>query len=207
MRKVCLVPLFKDYDYLKEPSIISDGWEYYVVSEKEHYSTVWKNLTIELGLHPKLSSGLVLTQPHKFIEADVYCVVGGQIRINTDLNNYEINKDMLFMEHPTRDCIYKEAMACILLRKDFPEVISSQMMHYLNEGLPTGQGMVQTGVTFRKNNEATKRLGTLWFDELKKWSKRDQLSFNYVNWKHKLVEYETMPEVLFRKEFMLHKHN
>ena len=53
--------------------------------------------------------------------------------------------------HPARKCIYKEAEACIALKKDAREVIEKQIARYRAEGYPKNAGMFETGVVLRRH--------------------------------------------------------
>ena len=206
MNKVCIVPIFGDYDNLKEPTIISEGWKYIVVSDRHHKSDVWKTKIFKgEGLTNKQKAGYVITQPNKIVDYDVCLLVGGQIQINTDLNNYLYEEEFVSLDHPSRNCTYKEAMACILLNKDEPKVIAQQMYRYLEAGFPTNNGMIQTGVTIRKRNKNVIDFCAKWWENILRGSHRDQLAFNYTNWKHP-INYKTISSKLLHKEFRLNNH-
>ena len=210
IKKVCITIIFGDYDTLKDPTIICDDWEYIVISDRQHKSNVWKTKRLKLDNRYKLSNkqktGYVITQIHKIIDYNICLMVGGQIQINTDLNNYILDSDFIALDHPSRDCIYKEAMACIILNKDNPKRIAMQVHKYLDDGLPVNSGMIQTGVTVRKNNKKVNHFCNMWWKEILLVSHRDQLSFNFVNWKFP-IGYTTISSNLMDKEFKIHRHN
>lgn len=209
MRKVCVTIIFNDYDDLKEPTVITEGWKYIVISDKHQKSKVWKTKLLKdeniKSLTPKLKTGYVISQLHKILDYDIACLVGGQIQINTNLDKYPLDCDFLAMEHPTRSCVYEEAFACVLLDKDNPKRIAQTMYRYKTEGLPLNVGMIQTGVTFRKNNKELNSFCDEWWKQILLGSHRDQLSFNYVNWKTP-IKYETISSNYFKNEFKIHKH-
>jgi len=210
MNKVCVTIIFGDYDILKDPTVISDNWKYIVISDRDHKSSVWKTEKLKLdskyNLTNKQKTGYVMTQIYKIIDYDVCLMVGGQIQINTDLNNYIFDNDFVALEHPIRNCIYKEAMACIMLNKDNPKKIATQVHKYLDEGLPVNSGMIQTGITIRKRNKRINKFCDMWWEQILMGSQRDQLSFNFVNWKLP-IDYKTIDSNLLNKEFQLHPHN
>jgi hypothetical protein len=206
MNKVCIVPIFGDYDTLKEPTVISDGWKYICISDRHHKSKVWKTKILKADTTNKRKSGYVLTQLHRIIDFDIACVVGGQIQINTDLNKYIEDVDFISLDHPSRNCIYKEAQACILYEKDDPKVIARQMYKYLESGYPVNNGMIQTGVTFRKDSNLIRTFMNHWWHEIQQGSHRDQLSFNYILDKYKISTKELSSNLL-RNEFRLNNHN
>ena len=91
--------------------------------------------------------------------------------------------DMALFRHPDRDCIYDEAAACILGRKDTTRQILPQMARYQREGLPRHFGLVESSVIIRRHTEQARLFGELWWREVNRHSYRDQLSFDYVRWK------------------------
>lgn len=206
MKKVCVVPIFGDYDNLKDPTFINDDWKYICISDKHQKSNVWKTKIFKNDtLTNKQKSGYVLTQLHRLLDYDIAIVVGGQIQINTDLNNYIFDEDFVTLDHPSRNCIYKEAQACILLDKDNPKMIAKQMYKYLEEGYPVNNGMIQTGITIRRDNNLIRTFMNRWWYEIETYSQRDQLSFNYV--KHQVpISHKELSSNLLNKEFRLSKH-
>ena len=110
------------------------------------------------------------------------------------------------MSHPTRNCIYQEAKACLVLNKDSENTILNQIGEYKKEGLPEGAGMVATGVLIRKHSDEVKEFCKKWYDEVSRLSIRDQLSFNYVNWKTP-IDYATIPFGILQNQFILCPHS
>jgi hypothetical protein len=107
------------------------------------------------------------------------------------VDKYLKEKDIALFRHPERNCIYEEGDACIYYSKEDPTKIRKQLEFYKKKGYPEKNGLVMTSILFRKNqSEKIKKLNEEWWKELKKRSKRDQLSFNYVAWKNKLDFYE-----------------
>lgn len=207
MKKVCVTVIFGDYDNLKEPTVVNPKWKYYVISDRHHKSNVWKTKIFkDSKLTNKQKTGYVITQLHKLLDYDIAILVGGQIQINNSLDKYLDDEiDFIAIEHPTRNCIYEEAMACILLDKDDPKRIAQTIYRYKKEGLPLNVGMIQTGVTIRRKTKQINDFCDSWYKALLDGSHRDQLSFNYVNWKTP-IKYKTLPMELYRKEFKIHKH-
>ncbi len=91
-----------------------------------------------------------------------------------------------------RECLYLEAEACILRKKDEEEVIREQMFRYRREGYPGQNGLVETSIVLRKLSNTSVKFNEAWWSELCRGSRRDQLSFNYVSWRHN-VEYGILP--------------
>ena len=84
---------------------------------------------------------------------------------------------------------YDEAAHCIQLTnkgnfKDDPEIINKQTQAYIAEGLPVQSGLWGCQYILRKHNHPDCiKLSELWWEQIKKHSKRDQISFPYCAWK------------------------
>ena len=88
-------------------------------------------------------------------------------------------------EHPSRKCIYDEAIVVKALRKDLPEIVDKEITELRKLNFPENMGLNETNILFRYHNDA-KCMAIMedWFDFIEKYSRRDQLSFNYVLWKN-----------------------
>lgn len=111
--------------------------------------------------------------------------------------------------HPHRDCIYDEAAACIADGKDNPDLINTQMQILRADKYPEHNGLYETNVLLRRHNDAKiKKLCEQWWDFIKNYSRRDQLSFNYLLWKNGIRHYPVDKISLrFHPEFKLVFHN
>jgi Protein of unknown function (DUF616) len=94
--------------------------------------------------------------------------------------------DIAVMKHPDRDCVYQEAKACIERDKDDPDTIVAQTVRYSQDGYPSNYLLSETGVMFRRNTPRVLRFCSMWWDEVTRGSRRDQISFPYVAWKLKM---------------------
>jgi hypothetical protein len=57
------------------------------------------------------------------------------------------------------------------------------MLKYEREGFPKNQGLFSTGFIVRRNNKNVANFNEIWWDEVKNYSARDQLSQVYSAWK------------------------
>lgn len=90
--------------------------------------------------------------------------------------------DMVSYRHPKRTCLYDEGAACMSQNLDNGITIKRQMNFYKKQGLPLNFGLFDTGFLIRRNTSKMVEFNDLWYKELKKGSKRDQLSHSYVLW-------------------------
>lgn len=83
-----------------------------------------------------------------------------------------------------RGGLYEEANASIKYKKDYPNIISRQIIRYKNEGYPQlSKGLYITGVMIRKHNHPRVIMfSDLWWKEICEGSHRCQISFPYVQW-------------------------
>ena len=58
--------------------------------------------------------------------------------------------------------------------------------HLWKEHYPQHHGLYETNILFRRENKLVRQVNVLWWDCINKYSKRDQLSCNYVLWKNEL---------------------
>ena len=103
--------------------------------------------------------------------------------------------------------MYEEAQACLKLEKDDPELINKQIKRYMENNYPKHSGLIASGVLFRNhNNPQVIQVMNDWYNEIIKYSKRDQLSFNYVCWKNNF-KYEETKEFYFKNQFFHRLHH
>jgi len=85
-------------------------------------------------------------------------------------------------QHPQRNCVYQEMKACERLKKDSPAIMLKQIENYRSAGYPPYNGLVETACVVRENCRKTNTFNRAWYDLLSKYSRRDQLGFNYAAW-------------------------
>lgn len=209
IEKVIYTVITNDYDTLKEPRVITKGWDYLCFTDQDIKSDNWKIIKIaKTNDQHKEQRRKKIYNEYIFDTYKESIYIDGSITINTDLDWFVssyVNSDFSLMKHPTRNCVYREADACIELNKDNIGVIFVQMKEYQMLGLPANVGMVATGVMYRKHTKKVKDFCYRWWQEVKEKSKRDQLSFNFVDWKTP-INYTTFSFNVLAKEFLISKH-
>jgi hypothetical protein len=99
------------------------------------------------------------------------------------ITTYLNRVNLALFKHPTRSCIYDEAMAIVHLDLDNNQLVTKQIAQYKEYEFPINFGLAATGIILRKNTLDVERFNSLWWEELNNGSRRDQLSFDYVRWK------------------------
>jgi len=102
------------------------------------------------------------------------------------LSFMESESDFVTRRHKTRDCVYDEGRVCIEKIKDDEATILKQLNFYQNEGYPIHNGLHYSFILLRRHTENMKMFSMLWWEQLEKYSYRDQISLPYVAWKHRM---------------------
>jgi hypothetical protein len=126
--------------------------------------------------------------PHRELcEYDWSLWIDGNIHIKADIEPFitqHLNRgDFFAFQHPDRSNIYEEADACIRLAKDDPGLITAQIQYYRRSGIPDDLGLTANFILLRRHSNANCVVMELWWDEINRWSKRDQISLPFALWK------------------------
>lgn len=118
-------------------------------------------------------------------DADICVWVDGtqifkKFRLWKDFIYPYLTEDLAAFNHPDRNCIYDECVACERLKKDNPTIMRKQMDKYRALGYPLNNGLVETTCVMRRHTDKIKEFNEAWWEEVDNHSVRDQLSFNYV---------------------------
>jgi len=100
------------------------------------------------------------------------------------LSFMESQSDFVTRQHKTRDCVYDEGRVCIEKKRDDEATILRQLDFYRRENYPAHNGLHYSYILLRRHTERLKEFSRLWWEQLEKYSHRDQISLPYVAWKH-----------------------
>lgn len=109
--------------------------------------------------------------------------------------------------HSPRDCVYDEARQILAIKLDSPGPVRAQMRFYRTLGYPRHAGLFSTRFLIRRNLPATRSLEMAWWEQLCRFSSRDQLSLPFVI--HRLgTRIQSIPDGDTWKNdlFQLHSH-
>lgn len=213
--KVIFTAIIGNYDTLKEPTIYTQGWNYICFTDNPNLnSDTWTIVNISdredlKGLDPIRKARYIKTMFHKFIKEEYSIWADASMQINCNLDEFWSSfycGQFSIMQHPERNCIYKEMVACLRLKKDDRKTMTTQMDKYWKLGFQMDMGLVASGLILRKRNKSTMQLCEDWFEEIRKHSTRDQLSFNFVTWYNEF-SFSCIPFYTIGSHFLLYKHN
>ncbi|MEE3418733.1 MAG: glycosyltransferase [Methanosphaera sp.] len=197
-----------NYDELVTPSVINPKFDYVCFTDNPNLkSNCWDiRLMEESELDGIRKARRYKILPHKYLkEYDYSFWIDANFDIIGDIeeyiNKYSVNKKLLAIKHDIRDDIYDEADVCIHLEKDDPLIINKQIDRYKQQNYPKHNGLIASGILFRNHHDKDViQLMNDWYSEVYNYSRRDQLSFNYVCWKNNFV-YDESPEFYFKNQY------
>ena len=177
-------------------------------------SKIWNIIKIDFpDLDPRMIAKIFKVNPHLFFPKYEYSIwIDANIKIVGNLekliDKYLLNDIIAFFKHPTRKCIYDEAMHLIKLGYINEKSIKDQISFYKNKDYPKKNGLVAGRFILRRHNDMKCiELMKLWWKEIQKFTIRDQLSFNYVSW-YKKQNYNIIDLDHFNNEyFFINPHN
>ncbi|KAM7517132.1 hypothetical protein LguiA_006715 [Lonicera macranthoides] len=118
------------------------------------------------------------------------------------------NSVFAISEHGARSSVYDEAKAVVKKNKATPEEVAVQLTQYRQDGLPEDKrfngkkALAEASVIVREHTPLTNLLMCVWFNEVVRFTSRDQLSFPYVLWRIKLLKDIHMFPVCTRKDLV-----
>lgn len=179
-------------DLLEEPPK-HDSVDYYAFTDAFKANSLWIQkplieFTTDSKYKNRRNAKIYKILPELFIpNYDYYFWVDGTHDVIKDpkeiINTYLNDAQLGVFIHTTRNCAYKEAEELINLNYDHHENIINQIQRYQNEGFPKNYGLYELPVLIRKNSEETTKFNLMWWEQICKYSSRDQVSFPYCLWK------------------------
>ena len=197
---ICYTCITNSFDTLKDPKVITPGWEYICFSDTEQHSDIW-----DCRITDKVNKDVKILGWHEIGEQPAL-YVDGSIEIIGNLNNFVqgIRSDFSLWKHPSRDCIFQEADAVVAVRGQDRERVDEQMVRY--EAIPRHYGLGQTGVLYRDFSvEWVRAVSYMWWREIVQGVNRDQLSLSYLMWLSGHKQF-LIPAVIIGRHFKLYRH-
>lgn len=201
--------IFGDYDQLKIFKKAPSGCDYYCFTDNKNLkSDIFKIIHCDaLDLDSTRNAKIFKILPHRYFPNYEYSLwIDGSVMIK-DYNFYKLvdrylkDYDIALFNHPERNCVYDELDACIKLKKDNALVMSKQINRYREMGYPDCNGLAACTIILRRHNSPRLiQMNESWWHEIEVGSRRDQLSFNYVAWKHK-IKYGLIDGILWDNKY------
>lgn len=205
-----------EYDDLIEPAFTDANIRYICVTNNDNLkSDVWEILKIkDVSLSNVMLARRIKLLPWEYFESDneLNIWVDANLPIKGDLLEYAgmymHDKGMLCFPHSDRCCICDEAAAVITHRPDVKKDVILQTAEYMKKGMPMDFGLYETGCMVRDfSNPKVKKLMLDWWNEIVKYTYRDQISLPYVCWKNKYLPDICDQSIWWNKWIGVNKHN
>lgn len=204
--------IFGPYEELKEPTVITPGWKYICYTDQPLISKIWEiHRFFEPATNPVMDSRHYKIRQ---IPDGKSIWVDGSFVINCDLNEWweaNFTSPMTVIQHPMRNCVFKEFAACITNGRASDVDLRKQRKQYLQEGVFDNKGVIQSGILMRENTPEIAAFHALWWKQLT-LSTRDQIGFAFAEWKMKVkwpriqYDYRTGQQFKFITHYNRRKH-
>lgn len=176
------------YDELHNPEFIDEDITYVCFTDNFNLkSDTWNVEYVKFDGNPALAIREYKILPHKFFKNfDTSVWIDGSTKVKDDIRTYikkyGKNAEMLCFPHPERNCIYDEAATVMLYKRAGVKECVEQQMHYLKDvNYPEKNGLYSCGCIVRNHStEIIKKIMEDWWEEVNKFTKRDQISFPVV---------------------------
>lgn len=185
-----------NYDMLIQHQFICDEWDYFCITDRAIPGIYnWEFVQADYrNVDPVRSARYYKTHPHVLFPDYQYSIwIDSNIDIVGDHLKRRIEEmissdcDLGCLHHPHWDCVYTEAAKCLEYGKGDDEAIMRQVDFLLAEGYLRNNGLIETSIMFRKHNQPRiVKLMNDWWKNICRFSRRDQMSFNYILQKHKV---------------------
>lgn len=186
----------ENYDNLINHTYISKNFDYVCFTDKKIKKPgIWETKKItHKEPDPNRIAKAYKILPHKYLSKYKYSIwIDSSINITSDKLEKRVNelikwnKKLSIHAHSERNCVYQEARVCIDLQKDDPSKILKEVAYLKKQKYPINNGLHENNIIFREhNNPMIIKLMEDWWWMIENFSRRDQLSFDFVLWKSKL---------------------
>ena len=192
MNKICVYTCITgDYDSLNEIKNPEKHIDYYCfTNNKKIKSKTWKIVHIENeGLDNVRLARKIKTVGHPLVNKHELAVwtdanIIWQKKISDFIATFLKDNPLVIFRHSARNNVHDEAVACFIKRKDSKEILAKTIAFLDAAKYPDNNGLCESTVYIKKlQDPKVKKTMEIWFDTIKKYSRRDQLSFNYAAWK------------------------
>ncbi|ADK83321.1 glycosyltransferase domain-containing protein [Sediminispirochaeta smaragdinae] len=150
------------------------GWTLIPFSD-DRFDAVMRNRFLKIHPH------VVLGQYEKSLYID------GNIELLQDpsrlLDTILLQERIAAPQHRMKNCAYEEGEYCIKINKAPQKDVLDQLAYYEAAGFPRNWGLTENNLLMRRHNDpAVIKLMDCWWEQLQRWSKRDQICFPFCQW-------------------------
>ena len=201
LKKLVYTIILGSYDKPKQFNK-QEGYDYYLITDdnsiEKYKETNWTILKIPdevtiLNISTVKKQRFLKLHPHLFFKNyDLSIYIDGTFIITGNLTEFllRILTPQIYFytfEHPQRNRIFQELKAVIKYKKENRRMTKLIQKRYKKKKFPDNNGLIESCLLIRKHNEkGCINFMNRWYYEIRKYSHRDQLSFNYIYWKNNI---------------------
>ena len=177
---------------LVDPKEVYVGVDYIAFVDKHHDCKIWQqylatDFTMDFEFQGRRNAKIYKVLPHLMCPGyDYYFWVDSTHEViqHPEKIISEYLKDGIIgvFNHTHRNCVYDEGAIVASLKYDDPKIVYDQLNYYESIKYPRHNGLYELPVSIRKNTPEIQRLNLRWWEQICKYSSRDQISFPVVLW-------------------------
>lgn len=203
--------IFSPYEDLKEPLVVTPGWQYICFTDQPFKSNVWDVRQMKAANPQRDARRLKILNP---LHSEIW--VDGSFTINCDLNIFwqqHFRAPFTVPSHPIRDCVFDECVACVRNKRGNSNDIRNQLIAYKQLRMPPHAGLISSGILLRDSSILVREWCHKWHDEVVLRSTRDQLAFAHTVWKYGAVhntfkwDYRNAQDFIFKTHYHRRKED
>ena len=205
MKKAVISYNFGDYDKVAPIEWKTSDWEYLFFTDKnvKEKPEGWNIIVLPEEFfeseNPKRRANQIKYSPFSTCskeldsEYDLIVMIDANISVQGDMNDFVdtycmSTMDGVFLIHPSIDGAYEDIDLCAEMEKDLKEPLLLTYRYFKSNDYPENVKYFQTGVSIRRNTSAWKVIEYVFYEEYKKFSKRDQPMMNFIHWKYDVLD-------------------
>lgn len=166
-----------DYDKIRTPKFVNPQVDYILFTDDPNL----KHPFWDVRYIKDANQREIKILPHKFLpEYEATLWVDGNMVMKGNMKEFFMSaKDFITVKHDKRDNIYDEGEAIIRMNKAKAKDVQKQLDFYRSKNFVLKQ-LYATGLMFRRNNERVNEICNKWWEQVSKFTHRDQLALPYV---------------------------
>jgi hypothetical protein len=180
-------------DVLNDPQVVYDNCDYIAYVDFSYETKIWQQRkaisfsSIDYYQNRRNAKVYKILSTVHFPDYEYILWVDGNhtLKINPEeiLQEYGADHDLYLFKHPDRTCLYEEMKTVAVCGLDSRSNIKEQQKFYKRDCMPDQYGLYESPTFMTKNTPASRQLQLMWWEQICRFSSRDQISLPYCLWK------------------------
>ena len=181
-------------DELFDPIVVFNNCDYIAFTDRKYNVNVWEqrpinefsnidNFTDRRNAKIIKILSTILFPEYEYI---IWVDANRHLIVEPDkiFKEFNYDFDILLFRHGGRKCAYQEMThICNVGNLETTDILFKQAEYYFKQGLPANWGLFEMPTFIVKNTPIIKKLQMMWWEQICKFSSRDQTSLPFVMWK------------------------